>query len=219
MAPIIVAPSILASDFSNLKNQILQVEEGQADWLHLDIMDGHFVPNLTFGPFVVASIKKNTRLPLDVHLMIESPDRYLESFREAGADIITVHLEACPHLNRTVTRIRELGAKAGVALNPSTPTNSLTEILDEINLVLVMSVNPGYGGQHFIENSLRKISEVHEMAASRKQKIYIEVDGGIDIQSAPRVVKAGATALVAGTSIFHQKNIAEAVRQLRKSAA
>jgi len=219
MPSIKIAPSVLAADFLKLKDQIALAEEGGADWLHLDIMDGHFVPNITFGPPIVESIKKSTKLPLDVHLMIDQPNNYLEAFRSAGADIITVHQEACIHLHRTIGRIKELGAKAGVALNPATPTSFLTDIIRDADLVLIMTVNPGFGGQSFITDSVQKIEEIRHMARTAKKDIHVEVDGGIDQHTARLVVKAGANVLVAGTSIFRQTNISRAVVDLRKSCS
>ena len=219
MPSIKIAPSVLAADFLKLKDQIALAEQGGADWLHLDIMDGHFVPNITFGPPIVESIKKSTKLPLDVHLMIDQPDNYLEAFRSAGADIITVHQEACVHLHRTIERIKELGAKAGVALNPATPTALLADIIRDTDLVLIMTVNPGFGGQSFIADSVQKIGEIRRMARSARKDIHLEVDGGIDRHTAKVVVKAGANVLVAGTSIFRQTNISRAVVDLRKSCS
>jgi ribulose-phosphate 3-epimerase len=212
-----IAPSILASNFLNLDDQIRLVQKGGADWLHLDVMDGHFVPNITLGPPIVESIRKHTNLPLDVHLMIDDPDRFLEAFRSAGADHITVHQEACVHLHRTIGRIKELGALAGVAINPATPVALLSDIINDVDLVLIMSVNPGFGGQRFIPECTRRIAETKALAKSAKKSIYIEVDGGIDRSTARSVVRAGANVLVAGTAIFHEENISNAVLQLRKS--
>jgi ribulose-phosphate 3-epimerase len=217
MSSIKIAPSILASDFLNLKSQIELVKKGGADWLHLDVMDGHFVPNITIGPPIVESIRKHTDLPLDVHLMIEHPDNYLEAFRSAGADSITVHRETCPHLHRTVGRIRELGALPGVAVNPATPVSTLRDIIADVDLVLVMSVNPGFGGQRFIPDCTRRIGEVKALAESVNKEIHIEVDGGIDTDTAPLVVRAGANVLVAGTAIFRKDDPSKAVIELRKS--
>jgi ribulose-phosphate 3-epimerase len=182
-------------------------------------MDGRFVPNITFGPPIVESLRRHTTLALDTHLMIVEPDRYLEDFRRAGADIITVHQEACTHLQRTVSRIRELGAKAGVAINPATPVAALRDVLDDIDLILVMSVNPGFGGQKFLPRTIDKLNEAKALIRTVKHSIHLEVDGGIDPTNARRVVKAGATVLVAGTSIFRQENIPEAIRRLRRAAA
>lgn len=218
MSQPIIAPSIIAADFSRLEEQVRAAEEGGADWLHLDIMDGHFVPNITFGPIVVEATRRSTTLPLDIHLMIDAPERYVEDFRRAGADRITVHQEACCHLNRTIYQIKELGAEAGVALNPSTPVSFLKEILGEIDLVLIMSVNPGFGGQAFIPGSLHKIVELKGMLRDVDRKVLIEVDGGIEPSNAGQVVKAGADVLVAGTSVFGQQDIPLAIRKLRESA-
>jgi ribulose-phosphate 3-epimerase len=196
----IIAPSILSADFARLGDEARAIEAAGADWLHIDVMDGHFVPNLTIGPVVVRAVRPHTSLPLDVHLMIAPVDPYLEAFREAGADHILVHPEAGPHLDRTLRRIRELGAKAGVALNPSTPPEAIAWVLDEIDQILVMSVNPGFGGQTFIASQLAKIERLRKMIASRP--IVLEVDGGVDAHTAPQCVDAGATALVAGSAVF-----------------
>ncbi len=203
----VLAPSILAADLSNLNQQIRLVEMGGADWIHCDIMDGHFVPNISFGPIVVEAAKKSTKLPLDVHLMIEKPDNYLEDFIKAGASIISVHFEEVIHLNRTVNRIKELGAKAGVVINPSTPVSFIKDIAPYIDLVLIMSVNPGFGGQSFIPNSLSRISEAVNLRNELKANFIIEVDGGIDLNNAADILKAGCDAFVIGSSIFKTEDI------------
>jgi ribulose-phosphate 3-epimerase len=212
-----IAPSLLSANFARLAEQIKMVERGKADWLHLDIMDGHFVPNITFGPLVVRSIRPITKLPLDAHLMVENPDQYLDDFREAGVDHITVHVEGSRHLHRTIQKIKKLGLKAGVSLNPATPAISLREILPFVDQVLVMSVNPGFGGQSFIRQSLRKIQEIVMMAEAIDKVIDISVDGGVDERNASEIVSAGATVLVAGFTIFSKKNIPQAVKNLRSA--
>lgn len=213
-----IAPSLLSANFARLSEQIKLVEKGKADWIHLDIMDGHFVPNITFGPLVVRSIRAITKLPLDAHLMVENPDRFIDDFKNAGVNHITVHVEGCTHLHRTIQKIKKHGLKAGVSLNPATPAISLREILPFVDQVLVMSVNPGFGGQSFIRQSLRKIQEIGMMADAIDKKIDISVDGGVDESNASEIVAAGATVLVAGYTIFTKKNITQAVRNLRKAA-
>jgi ribulose-phosphate 3-epimerase len=198
----IIAPSILSADFAKLGEEVHAVDEAGADWIHIDVMDGHFVPNLTIGPGVVKALRPHTAKPFDVHLMISPVDAFLDAFAEAGADIITVHPEAGPHLHRTIQHIKSLGKKAGVSLNPATPVDVLDYVLDDIDLVLVMSVNPGFGGQKFIDSQLGKIELIGERIVQRGLKVELEVDGGIDPDSARLAVGAGATALVAGTAVF-----------------
>src|SRR5215213_3078572 len=197
-----IAPSILAADFAALGSQIDAVERGGADLIHVDVMDGHFVPNITLGPQVVRAIKRVANRPLDVHLMIEDPDRYIAEFREAGADMISVHVEAVRHLHRTVSMIKRLGGKAGVVLNPATPASALQEIAIDLDFVLVMSVNPGFSGQTFIEHSIEKVRRVRALLAEAGSSAPIEIDGGIDLTTVGRAVQAGATILVAGNAIF-----------------
>lgn len=218
MNTIHVAPSILSADFTQLHEQIRLVENAGADWIHCDVMDGHFVPNISFGPLVVAAARRSTKLPLDVHLMIEQPEDYISAFRAAGADRITVHVEACRHLHRVVDQIHETGAAAGVALNPATTLTAIEEILHDIDLLLLMTVNPGFGGQTFIDNTLSKIQRARQMIDASRRAIFLEVDGGIDLQTTPAVVKAGADVLVAGTSIFGAKDIGVACASLKEAA-
>jgi len=202
MAGPLISPSILSADFARLGEEVRAIDEAGADWIHIDVMDGHFVPNLTIGPGVVKALRPHTSKPFDVHLMISPVDNFLDAFAEAGADIITVHPEAGPHLHRTIQRITGLGKKAGVSLNPATPAKMLDYVLEDIDLVLVMSVNPGFGGQKFIASQLNKIEAIASRAAKQNLAVDIEVDGGIDAVTAPQAVSAGATVLVAGTAAF-----------------
>ena len=210
----LLAPSILAADFTNLSQQIRLVEMAGADLIHCDIMDGHFVPNLTFGSLIVNAARRATKLPLDVHLMITNPDNYLEEFVKAGANSIIVHQEAVIHLNRTIQRIKELGVKAGVAINPSTPVDFLKDIAEYIDRVLIMSVNPGFGGQTFIPNSIRKIKDAVQLRKSLNSNFLIEVDGGIDNQTAKPILDAGCDIFISGSSIFKSDNITAAATEL-----
>jgi ribulose-phosphate 3-epimerase len=210
-----IAPSILAADFANLQRDIEMINQSDADWLHVDIMDGMFVPNISFGFPVVKAVAKHAKKPLDVHLMIVDPDRYLQQFKEAGASSITVHIEACPHLHRTIQAIKELGCKAAVALNPHTPVASLVDIIKDLDMVLIMSVNPGFGGQKFIANTYKKIKELKALASAENPGLIIEIDGGVDQTNVNNLLEAGATALVAGNSVFSAADQLNAIKQLK----
>jgi ribulose-phosphate 3-epimerase len=208
-----IAPSILSADFANLGPALSQLETQGADWVHVDVMDGMFVPNITLGPPIIQALRPWSNLPFDVHLMIEKPDRYLEDFQKAGADIITVHVEACTHLHRTLTAIRKLGCKAGVSLNPATPVSSIENVLDELDLILIMSVNPGFGGQSFIPQSLQKIKEAKALIGHRP--IWLEVDGGVTPKNSKEIIEAGANMLVAGSAVFNTPDIPRAIEAIR----
>lgn len=210
-----IAPSILSADFSNLGVEIQSVETAGADWIHVDVMDGHFVPNITMGPLVVEAVRKSTALPIDVHLMIASPDQYIPDFAEAGADYIAVHQEACTHLHRTVQLIREHGAKSGVALNPATPVESLQWVLDDLDFVLVMSVNPGFGGQNFIPSALEKVAQLKKKIKARGLNTLIQIDGGVNSGTISRISEAGVDVFVAGSAIFGSDDYAKTISDLK----
>ena len=217
MNQIKISPSILSADFTRLAEQVREVEEAGVDYIHVDVMDGHFVPNITIGPLIVKALRPVTKLPLDVHLMIENPELYIEDFSKAGADIITVHQEATPHLHRTVQHIHDLGSRAGVSINPSTSVRTLDEIICDVDLILVMSVNPGFGGQSYIHSCTNKIRKVREMLDDRGVSADLEVDGGVNVDTVNEVISAGANAFVAGSAIFNDKNsVAENVSALRE---
>jgi ribulose-phosphate 3-epimerase len=210
-----IAPSILAADFANLQRDVEMINNSEADWFHIDIMDGLFVPNISFGFPVMKAVAKYAKKPLDVHLMIVDPDRYLQQFKDAGAASITVHIEACTHLNRTVQAIKELGCKASVALNPHTPVASLVDIVGDLDMVLIMSVNPGFGGQKFIGNTYKKIKELRALASAENPELIIEIDGGVDQTNVNNLLEAGANALVAGNSVFSAADQLNAIKQLK----
>ncbi|MGG0740893.1 ribulose-phosphate 3-epimerase [Niallia taxi] len=210
-----IAPSILSADFAKLGEEIKDVERGGADYIHVDVMDGHFVPNITIGPLIVSAIRPITTLPLDVHLMIENPDQYIPAFAKAGADIITVHAEACPHLHRTLQLIKEHGVKPGVVLNPSTPVEMIKHVIEDVEMVLLMTVNPGFGGQAFIKSVLPKITEVRKLAEQFNPGLEIEVDGGVNEQTAILCKEAGANVLVAGSFIYDSGDRAKAIKAVR----
>lgn len=215
----IIAPSILSADFANLERDIKMINDSEADWFHVDIMDGVFVPNISMGFPVLKAIQKHATKPLDVHLMIVEPDKYIEEFASCGANVITVHIEACTHLHRTIQLIKRSGAEAGVAINPHTPVSLLKEIIQDIDLVCVMSVNPGYGGQKFIENTYSKISELKALVASRNASVLIEIDGGVDLVNAPSLLSTGADVLVAGNTVFSSENPTATIASLKAAEA
>ncbi len=212
-----IAPSILASDFARLGEEVKDVEAAGADYIHVDVMDGHFVPNISIGVPIVRALRPVTSLPLDVHLMIENPDHYIEEFADAGADILTVHAEACPHLHRTIQLIKSKGVKAGVVINPATPVEAIKHVIEDVDLVLLMTVNPGFGGQAFIERVLKKITETKQLADSLGVAPEIEVDGGVNAETARACIEAGATVLVAGSAIYNQSDRKAAIDQIRHS--
>ncbi|GAN55617.1 ribulose-phosphate 3-epimerase [Tanticharoenia sakaeratensis] len=216
--PPLIAPSVLSANFARMAEEVAAVEKGGADWLHLDVMDGHFVPNLTFGAPLIKALRGDSKLPFDVHLMIEPVDPFLEMFAKAGADHIHVHIEAGPHVHRSLQTIRALGKKAGIAICPATPASAIAHVLDLVDIILVMTVNPGFGGQRFIESQLSKIRELRAMAEASGRDIRIGVDGGIDVETTPRATAAGADMLVAGTAIYGQSDYARAMNALREAS-
>jgi len=212
----IVAPSLLSANFINLEADCKMLNESEADWFHLDVMDGRFVPNITFGPMIIEFIRKTTKKPCDVHLMIVEPEKYAEQFKNAGADILSVHLEACPHLHRNIQQIKSLGMKAGVAINPHTPVSDLSDIIADIDLVCMMSVNPGFGAQKFIPNTLNKIRQLRKMIDEKGLKVHIEIDGGVTLENAKEILSAGADVLVAGNTVFRSADPKSTITQLKK---
>jgi ribulose-phosphate 3-epimerase len=211
----LIAPSLLSANFLNLQSDCDMLNESEADWFHLDVMDGRFVPNISFGPMLVKFFRKATKKVCDVHLMIEDPGNYAEQFKNAGADNLSVHIEACPHLHRNIQQIRSLGMKAGVAINPHTPVSTLDEILADIDLVCMMSVNPGFGGQQFIPHTIEKIRQLRQMIDARKLNVLIEIDGGVTIENAPSIIAAGANVLVAGTTVFASPDPKKTIAKLK----
>lgn len=211
-----LAPSILAADFANLEKDIKRVEKAGATFIHVDVMDGHFVPNITLGAPIAKAVRKHIAGVMDVHLMISNPDMFLEDFKEAGTDILTVHIEACTHIHRTIQRIKQLGMKAGVSLNPGTPVSVIESIIDDVDMVLIMSVNPGFGGQKFIPYSLSKIAQVREMAKARNKKLLIQVDGGVDLSNVEEVINAGANVIVAGSAVFSASDLDQRVTDFKE---
>lgn len=212
-----VAPSILAADFANLQSEVQLVDQAGADWIHIDVMDGHFVPNITMGALVVDAIRPHTKLPLDVHLMIENPDQYIESFVKAGADIITVHVEACRHLHRTLQHIKSQGIQCGVVLNPHTPISTIEHVLEEVDVVLFMTVNPGFGGQSFIPSVLKKVKQLADLKQQHGYTFEIEIDGGVNKETAKECVAAGATVVVAGSAIYGASDKMQALRDIKEA--
>ena len=212
----LIAPSILSADFARLGDEVKAVEKAGADWIHADIMDGHFVPNITYGPIIIEAVRHITSLPIDVHLMIENPDTYIPAFAQAGASLISVHVETCAHLNRTVQLIRECGAQPGVVLNPSTPVDSLEWVLEYVDYVLIMSVNPGFGGQSFIANSLNKVRQLRDMIRGRNLKTMIEIDGGVNEKTIKEIADSGADVFVAGSAIFDSKDYKKTILNFRE---
>lgn len=211
-----LAPSILAADFANLEKDIKRVEKAGATFIHVDVMDGHFVPNITLGAPIAKAVRKHIAGVMDVHLMISNPDMFLEDFKEAGTDILTVHIEACTHIHRTIQRIKQLGMKVGVSLNPGTPVSVIESIIDDVDMVLIMSVNPGFGGQKFIPYSLSKIAQVREMAKARNKKLLIQVDGGVDLSNVEEVINAGANVIVAGSAVFSASDLDQRIADFKE---